>query len=85
MVETTCPTCGRPWTQPTIQNADDLLTLMRARQPPRDVYEAERGGYYLTHRGTENRTVAPAAIEAALERGLIRPKYAPHLKYWEVA
>ena len=73
-----------------IRSADELVAAMRVppppsdnkkfpREPARDVYEGAdatgkkgRGEYFVTYGGGE---VARAAIDEALERGMIRLKY----------
>ena len=68
-----------------ITTADDLVREMRDHYPSRDVYEARNGGYFLTYRGDVARSVVAGAIDEALRRGLIAPKYAADRHYWCLA
>lgn len=69
----------------TTADTDDLVRAMRDHYPPRDVYEARNGGYFLTYRGDARLSIGRGAIDEALRRGLIVPKYAADRHYWCLA
>lgn len=75
-----CPTCGQPW--PTSDDGETLA--VRMREPGVDCYQGSDGLYYLTR--TRNcAPVSRAAIDDALAKGLIVPKWPdapPAVQYW---
>lgn len=72
-----CPHCG----QPLPLTGEELAARMAGGL---DCYEAADGGYFLTQGGGK---VSRAAIDDALAKGLIVPKWddSPHLAYWRFA
>lgn len=72
-----CPTC----LQPIPESGESLRARMSMG---RDCYQGRDGHYYLTRGGGE---VSRAAINDALSKGLICPKWddASHLEYWRAA
>ena len=64
-------------------DADRMVEYMRRHSPPREVYLAKLGGYFLTYPGAAKPRprVSLNIIHEALRRGLIRVKY-PGLECW---
>jgi hypothetical protein len=78
-----CPTCGRP--MPHAQTGDDLVRQMRnAHHSGANCYRGRDGNYYIEYNGG---SVSREAIDDALERGLIVPRWAdkPNYQYWRLS
>ncbi len=66
-----CKTCGQPL-PPKLLNSAALLDLLRHAQPHREVYQAQRGGWFISHGGGET---TESAVRRLVDAGQIQSVY----------